>query len=89
MQLLRKQLSERRTPTVRPFHALYYDMPGSLQRSLTEAWSRIAWHEAQTMWQVRGALLPLCRCAQPIPPCQGWSSGCSVVLGLQRGARLR
>jgi protein O-GlcNAc transferase len=44
-----RQLDEGRTPTIRSFHALMYDVPGEFLRRLTEAWSAIAEKEARLM----------------------------------------
>jgi len=63
-----RQLDEQRTPTVRSFHALMYDVPGDFLRRLTEAWSSIAAREARLMVELfqlrveaRGFRLEACR----------------------------
>jgi protein O-GlcNAc transferase len=49
METVSQQLQEGRTPTMRSFHALMYQVPGTFLRALTEAWSRIAAKEALVM----------------------------------------
>ena len=49
IRIVSGQLREGRTPTIRSFHALMYDVKGDFLRRLTEAWSRIAADEVGMM----------------------------------------
>lgn len=49
MRTVTRQLEEHRTPTIRSFHALMYDVPGEFLKRLTERWSSIAEKEARVM----------------------------------------
>ena len=95
VKLVNKQLSEGRTPTVRPFHALYYAVSGPFQRRLTEAWSSIARNEALVMFQVS----PAAACARGtashsdwvcvVPPSLLPALPLSACLSLSSGGALR